>query len=439
MKQSLGEFIAQLRKEKGLTQRELAEHLNVTDKTVSHWERGESSPDISALPLLADIFGITVDELLKREIRQQACTVPQFIPHPPVDGTPHNYRNFKTANIISASLSVMSVISGVGLKYLIAYFTYTQTANGFAFFASLAAVFVSVVLTVIFNIVFKNKLNPHSEAFMKYRFAADRITTLNIYSAVFCLSLVPCFIREHGFIFTLIALAVMLVTEYILSKNGVLSTEKAFESKLKESIYFLRKSCAVLCTVLVILGGGVHFFFSYAYHPTVNNIIFTSGEEFKAYMETPAEKPDNAYLVDGVSVTALATTTLPPTTAPDGSGAPTGQQSPVAVIPQESEAENETEEIYNAKGEVILTFRNLNKAVKTYAYNDETGTFHLITYKEAIRVQKLRTFCNTTLGSLMPLYYLAVAAVTLAVYKTKLKKNAVLRQHLTKSEQRYII
>ena len=65
MKMSLGAFIAQLRKEKGLTQKQLSEILGVSDKTVSHWEREESAPDISILPVLAETLGVTVDELLK--------------------------------------------------------------------------------------------------------------------------------------------------------------------------------------------------------------------------------------------------------------------------------------------------------------------------------------------------------------------------------------
>ena len=61
---SLGNFIAFLRKEKGLTQKQLAELLNVSDKTVSHWECDETSPDISLLSTLAKTLGVSVDELL---------------------------------------------------------------------------------------------------------------------------------------------------------------------------------------------------------------------------------------------------------------------------------------------------------------------------------------------------------------------------------------
>lgn len=62
---SMGAFLAELRKEKGITQRELAEILNVSDKTISHWERDENSPDLSMIPLLAEFFGVSCDELIK--------------------------------------------------------------------------------------------------------------------------------------------------------------------------------------------------------------------------------------------------------------------------------------------------------------------------------------------------------------------------------------
>lgn len=56
--------ITQLRKDNDLTQAELAEKLNYSDKAVSKWERGESLPDITVLKTVADMFGVTVDYLL---------------------------------------------------------------------------------------------------------------------------------------------------------------------------------------------------------------------------------------------------------------------------------------------------------------------------------------------------------------------------------------
>lgn len=63
----IGLFISQLRKEKKMTQKELAKQLHITDKAVSKWERGLSYPDISLLNSLAEILGVATSELLNGE------------------------------------------------------------------------------------------------------------------------------------------------------------------------------------------------------------------------------------------------------------------------------------------------------------------------------------------------------------------------------------
>ena len=67
MEQTLGKRISANRKRINLTQDQLAEKLGVTAQAVSKWENDQSCPDITTLPLLADIFGISTDELLGRE------------------------------------------------------------------------------------------------------------------------------------------------------------------------------------------------------------------------------------------------------------------------------------------------------------------------------------------------------------------------------------
>lgn len=64
-REAFGAFLSGLRKEKGYTQKELAQKLLVSDKAVSKWECGKSLPDISLLIPLADILGVTVTELLE--------------------------------------------------------------------------------------------------------------------------------------------------------------------------------------------------------------------------------------------------------------------------------------------------------------------------------------------------------------------------------------
>lgn len=62
-----GSFIAELRKEKHMTQQQLAEKLNVSDKTVSKWENGKSMPDIAYLNDLSALLGVSIGEVLAGE------------------------------------------------------------------------------------------------------------------------------------------------------------------------------------------------------------------------------------------------------------------------------------------------------------------------------------------------------------------------------------
>ena len=75
LKIQIGNNIAAYRKHSAMTQAELAERLNYSDKAVSKWERGESVPDVITLVALAELFGITVNDLL-------AETAVEDIPEP---------------------------------------------------------------------------------------------------------------------------------------------------------------------------------------------------------------------------------------------------------------------------------------------------------------------------------------------------------------------
>lgn len=70
--QRIGRFLQTLRKEKNMTQKELAEKLGVTDRAISKWENGRGMPDVSLMKPLCDLLGITVNELLSGErIREE--------------------------------------------------------------------------------------------------------------------------------------------------------------------------------------------------------------------------------------------------------------------------------------------------------------------------------------------------------------------------------
>ena len=62
---SMGEIISTLRKEKGMTQKDIADKLGITDKAVSKWERDVAFPDTATIPKLAEILGVSVEELMQ--------------------------------------------------------------------------------------------------------------------------------------------------------------------------------------------------------------------------------------------------------------------------------------------------------------------------------------------------------------------------------------
>lgn len=116
-----GRFIADLRKQKGFTQKELAEKLMVTDKAISRWETGKGLPDTSLLKPLGDVLGVSVTELLsgKRieevDIKEQADSI---------IGESLNYSKHMLASVISAILFIIGIafiispLFGVSQSYI---------------------------------------------------------------------------------------------------------------------------------------------------------------------------------------------------------------------------------------------------------------------------------------------------------------------------------
>ena len=69
-----GKLLTELRKEKGVLQRDVAEHLNMTVSTISNYEKGVHLPDLHTLTMLADYFDVSTDYLLQRTTTNPAST-----------------------------------------------------------------------------------------------------------------------------------------------------------------------------------------------------------------------------------------------------------------------------------------------------------------------------------------------------------------------------
>ncbi len=109
----MGKFICELRKENGLTQKDLAEKLNVTDKAVSKWETGRSAPDISLLSPLSETLGVTVVELLRGE-KIEKESFPEVSDEVVVKAIENDNRKLKrTVFIVVIAMALLALLSAL--------------------------------------------------------------------------------------------------------------------------------------------------------------------------------------------------------------------------------------------------------------------------------------------------------------------------------------
>ncbi len=299
MKLSLGAFIAHLRKEKGLTQREFAEMLSVSDKTVSHWECDKTSPDISLLPIMADIFEITVDELLKGERKVSMAE------EKPQKENKNNgilyaldiaFNKFRTKNYISIALTVIAALCG----FIVSYFK-TIYAGYLVF---LTALIVPLLLTALFRGSFSSHLvSPYADKDLlkSYGQKANRITLLNLYFSFICFILYSSRVilfhtasLELVFLLILATAALVFLCESALRKRELVSrSDKPVQIKKKA---LFKTICCFLCAVLLFAG--------YVSHMSINRetIIYKRAqytivpeEEFIALMEKDVSAPEELY------------------------------------------------------------------------------------------------------------------------------------------------
>lgn len=111
--QKIGRFIAQTRKEKSLTQRELADTLCISDKTVSKWENGKGMPEVSLMMPLCEALDITANELLSGERLSQDDYIRKAEEN--IMALVKEREESKKKIILSAIVAVITIIGGTAL------------------------------------------------------------------------------------------------------------------------------------------------------------------------------------------------------------------------------------------------------------------------------------------------------------------------------------
>ena len=221
-----GRFIAAQRKAKGLTQSALAELLGLSNKAVSKWETGEGLPDVSLLPALAEILGVSVDELLKGEKKADESIKVEEV---------ENERNLMNVFNICFIIAAFSAVFGA----LLGGFTNIYCFNHFRtlFYTHWEIIFDAVSFTAV---VFANLLFYSSAVRLNVLFEKPKIILLSHKKALFLLMMSCIFIlsflmrvanRYIDLKFTVAAAAALLGAAVIIA---CVIVSKKIERKLRE-------------------------------------------------------------------------------------------------------------------------------------------------------------------------------------------------------------
>lgn len=389
-RKSIGQFIAALRKANGMTQKQLGEMLGVSDKAVSRWERDECAPDLSLIPVIAEIFSVTSDEILCGE--RIAHDNLSYEPKETVKTEKQIERILKSSETKFKIRSIISVgIAGVGiLGALIANFGFNRAYIGFfvgCIFILAALVCESIFTYLSFSAVNSNDIETENINDFKLKLfgSSCRCFSLIIILFAFLLPLIaiPDDTFEGLWVSTMffygaicMAAAAILcvfatwISRLIAVKEGLLSLNEA--SKIKDR---LRVKYLVIGIVLIAATFIVQICFNgfCQYTAFVKGEVFTDIDEFKKYMETPMPSTNPSFqekIRDRIYETISA------------------------YYAENGELENEdefnedtfyeTETIEDNYGKVVCEFvhRNMNVSSYNYEFDDNGKLTYITTYTQ---------------------------------------------------------
>ena len=291
-KKTMGKFISVLRKANGMTQQELADKLLVSDKTVSKWERDERMPDISLLPAIAEIFGITTDELLRGERKNPEradCNTEESEAKQKAKSDKQlklmidkKVRTYNALTIISAFLMIIGLILAVTL-----YDLGTILSVVFLMCAQ-ACQIVFAVLSVVRADEEDGRFDGIGRANTHIIKVATTFTIINLSMVVFC-----CLFNYAVDVAFMLVLptAVVLYSIYALAirnqlyKRGLM-TMSATEEKVYARNSKLFKKMLVICGSIAVIGSVVGFcVIQYAVDFKKPSSTFSSVAKFEEYVE----------------------------------------------------------------------------------------------------------------------------------------------------------
>lgn len=421
---AMGAFIAALRKTAGLTQKELADKLHVSDKSISRWERGEGAPDLSLIPVIAELFGVTSDELLRgrrQNVPSSEQEEPSLSPKLRQRVLAASFSRYKSRSAIAAGLSGCGLLAALtgNLAFLRAYL---------GFFAG-AVFFLAAVITqfVCLNSAF---LAVSGEEFQQpqvddYRYRcvlwAEGILGLTAVLFAFTLPLVLLTgdaylglsgdsLMAYGLPFSLAAVifwcCVVWLVNHQLMRNGRLRPCNPEQARYRSA---LKGWCAAGLAVLLTVTGFVHQGLKGFGDPTLisEKIVFEDFDSFKEFMEQdiPWDPSDTA------ADQAVPPAPVGPVQYYDESGNPI------------TEEEALTETITDSEGNILCTFLRRNQSVWSWKYGHLDGEILPITVYTQQHLEQARRRMALMDQVFGPIYCLETVGAVFVYFRLRQKKR----------------
>lgn len=432
-KKTIGGFIAALRKANGMTQKDLAERLNVSDKTVSRWERDDGAPDLAAIPAIAEIFGVTCDELLRGERKSptERAEVTEEIETTPkaekqrqrlLKSTLSQYKN---RTYIAMGVSVVGMIVA-----LICNLAFLKAVLGFflgAIFFAASIVCQAVFVNKAFFSVEDAGLDTGVLSDFKKKvvdFAKKSIgLTVAFIGFTFPLILVDAYVglgsdslliwgSMGAAVFLLIYAVVLYFLNASLLKKGVYSLSEK-EASVYRRNHKLKRTCTIVLVVLLALTFVGHQFATSIWGPysIMKGTTFEDYDSFIEYMEQdiPAVPRYEANLNGSVAVPIPPEEQIGPTTYYDQYGN------------EISEEEALTRRLEDSNGNVVCEYMDRNESVVSLRYTPKDGTILPITVCTEDDLQEARQTASVRHVFFGAAYCIECLAVVLVYFKKRAK------------------
>lgn len=301
-KKTMGSFISALRKAKGLTQQEVADILMISNKTVSKWERDEGCPEIMMLPAIAELFEVTVDELLKGE---------RIIKEKEDEKTSRKGEQAVRYMLTKAmarfkNLSTVSIFIGI-ICAALSNILWLISRNDSRAIVSMVLMFLSAVPLLMEIIAYNNvkgvlkgdeDICPEKLLNESKRSAVTYMTVSVLVSVTAVLSNLTAFIDEFHPIITLVpSVAVGGIAAFIVYLLLRKSMELDVAERIEYSDKFLRfkkkltKVTAILSVSVIILGALFPFISVWLESLQTQSYVFTDevGSKYEAFEEAEEE------------------------------------------------------------------------------------------------------------------------------------------------------